>query len=133
MTPGGFAGQKLGDGVDRALAPLAPVAPGEDRLERQTLTAVARLASEAGHPLIVPSIDTSDRGRRPHRGIFAGHPGAPAGAGSPAPVRRDPSGKATSPLVYVAPLALVVLLLGARSLLGRRAGKPRPRDRDKAA
>ena len=133
VTPGGFAGQKLGNGVDRALAPLAPVTPGDDRLERQAVIAVARLASEAGHPLVVPRIDTSERGRRPHRGILAGHPGAPAGARSPATSPRDRSGSAPSPLVYLAPLALVLLLLGARSLRDGIAGRPRPRDTDEAA
>jgi hypothetical protein len=133
VTPNGFAGQKLGNGVDRALAPLAPVTPGDDRLERQALTAVARLASEAGHPLVVPSIDTSKRGRRPHRGIVAGHPGAAAGARSPATPRRDTSGSGAPPLVYVAPVALVLLLLGARSLRDRIAGRRRPRDMDKPA
>ncbi len=130
VTPVGFAGQKLGDGVDSALAALAPVAPGEDRLERQALTAVARLAREAGHPLVVPSIDTSERGRRPHRGAFGGHAGAPAVAPR-STADRDPSG-ATSPLVFIAPLAVVLLLLGARPLLARMGGERR-RDPDEPA
>lgn len=124
VTPVGFAGQKLGDGVRRALAPLAPVTAGEDRLERQAVTAVARLASAAGHPLVVPSIDTSERGQRPYRGAFAVHPGAPAVAPSPSSARRERTG-AASPLLYIAPLAAVLLLLGARPLLARIGGSRR--------
>ncbi len=130
VTPVGFAGQKLGDGVARALAGLAPVTPGDDRLERQAVTAVARLASEAGHPLVVPGIDTSERGRRPYRTALAGHAGAPAPAGSRTSLRREKTGASTSGLLYVAPLALLLLLLGARPLAGLvRRGRVSESDR----
>jgi hypothetical protein len=125
VTPVGFAGQKLGDGVSRALARLPPVTPGDDRLERQAVTAVARLASEAGRPLDVPTIDTSPRGRRPYRGPFAGHAGADGPTRPPATPRRERTGATTSPLLYVAPPALVLLLLCARPLAGR-VGRGRP-------
>lgn len=117
VTPGGFAGQKLGDGVDRALAPLAPVAAGDDRLERLALTAVARLARAAGHRLVVPRVDTSERGRRPHRSAVPGHAGRPAVA-PPAPPR-DGAGAQPAPWLYAAPLVVVLLALAGRALLGR--------------
>jgi hypothetical protein len=109
VTPVGFGGQKLGRGVD-ALAAIAPVQPGNDRLERQALTAVAELAAADGHRVAAPTIDTSERGRRPYRQDLALHAGPPGQRGS-AERGKKKEGGGSSALVYAAPAAVVVLLL----------------------
>lgn len=55
VMPGGFGGEHLGDGVNRALDPVAiDVAAGSDGLARAAIEAVARLATVNGHPTPVP-------------------------------------------------------------------------------
>ena len=121
VTPVGFGGQQLGKGVDKGvdvLAPLQPVQPDNDRLERQALTAVARLAAADGHRVTIPAIDRSELGRRPYRQNLTLHQGPPATARSPAPPANENAG-GTSALVYAAPVAIVLLLLTAGMLRDR--------------
>lgn len=55
VMPGGFGGEHLGDGVNRALDPVRiDVAAGSDGLARAAIEAVARLAGVNGHPTPVP-------------------------------------------------------------------------------
>jgi MYXO-CTERM domain-containing protein len=55
VMPGGFGGEHLGDGVNRALDPISiDVAAGSDGLARAAIEAVARLASVNGHQTPVP-------------------------------------------------------------------------------
>jgi hypothetical protein len=55
VMPGGFGGSNLGDGVDRALAPIT-IDPqgGSDGLAQAAMGGVARLATENGHRVAVP-------------------------------------------------------------------------------
>jgi hypothetical protein len=55
VMPGGFGGANLGDGVDRALAPVK-IDPGggSDALAQAAMAAVARIATENGHEVAVP-------------------------------------------------------------------------------
>jgi hypothetical protein len=118
VTPVGFGGQKLGEHVDDALAGLQPVQAGGDRLERQALTAVARLAAADGHRVAVATVDTSERGRRPYRQNLTLHQPAPA-ARPPGARRTNTNAARTSPLVYGAPVAVVLLLLAGVMLRDR--------------
>jgi hypothetical protein len=119
VTPVGFGGQKLGVHVDAALAGLQPAQAGGDRLERQALTAVARLAAADGHRVAVPAVDTSDQGRRPYRQNLTLHQQRPATARPPAARTTSKRASRTSPLVYAAPVAVVLLLLGGAMLRDR--------------
>jgi hypothetical protein len=118
VTPVGFGGQKLGKGVDE-LSALQPVQPGSDRLERQALTAVARLAAADGHRVAVPAIDMSEQGRRPHRQQLRLHQGSPPTPRPTGQTETDANADRTSPLVYAAPVAVVLLLLTGGMLRGR--------------
>ena len=55
VMPGGFGGANLGEGVDRALAPVT-IDPdgGSDALAQAAMAAVARIATENGHPINTP-------------------------------------------------------------------------------
>jgi hypothetical protein len=119
VTPVGFGGEKLGAHVDAALAGLRPLAPGDDRLERQALTAVARLAAADGHRVAVPIVDTSEQGRRPYRQNLTLHQARPPTARPPGARRTNTSASRTSPLVYGAPVAVVLLLLAGVMLRDR--------------
>jgi hypothetical protein len=119
VTSVGFGGQRLGVHVNAALAGLQPVQAGGDRLERQALTAVARLAAADGHRVAVPTVDTSDRGRRPYRQNLPLHQPRPATARPPATGATSKSASRTSPLVYASPVAFVLLLLGGAMLRDR--------------
>jgi hypothetical protein len=127
VTPVGFGGRQLGDGVNRALDGLEPVQGGGDRLARQALIAVARLAAEDGHRVTMPPVDTSPRGRRPYRETAQLHGNSPGAATTPG-AAGPRSGEGGSPLlVYGGPVALVVALLLGMSLrdrLRRRASAP---------
>lgn len=97
VMPGGFGGEQLGDGVNRALDPVTiDVAAGSDGLARAALEAVARLASVNGHRTPIPP---------------------EAGAG-PAPGHGGAGG--TSPWVVIGPLAALLLVAGAAVVLRRR-------------
>jgi hypothetical protein len=132
VTPVGFGGQKLGDSVDDALAALQPVQPGEDRLERQAMTAVARLAAADGHRVALPVIDTSEQGRRPYRQNVTLHKRRPAPSRPPAKPKANGGG--TSPLVYAALIAIVVMLLATGMLRDRvrRRREPAAADEPRA-
>lgn len=55
VMPGGFGGEHLGDGVNRALDPITiDVTAGSDGLARAAIEAVARLATVNGFPTPVP-------------------------------------------------------------------------------
>jgi hypothetical protein len=116
VMPLGFGGQKLGPGA--GALPQQQVQPGDDRLERRALDAVAQLAAADGHRVAVPAIDTSELGRRPYRGKIQVHQGQQPAA--PAARTRAKSGGGTSALVYVAPVAVVLLLLGGVVVRDRR-------------
>jgi hypothetical protein len=121
VMPAGFGTQHVRGDVARALAGLQPVRGGGDRLARQALTAVARLAAADGHRVDVPRAETGPRARRPYRQPVVEHeasvppPAAPSvtarGAGS--------GGDGASPLVYAAPVALILALLGAAAVRER--------------
>lgn len=129
VMPFGFGGQRLGAGVNRALAGLPPVQGGGDALARQAMTAVARLAAEDGHRVAVPAVDASTLGRRPYRESAQLHTRAQAPAATSA-VSSPATGKNGTPAwLYVAPVALVVaflLALTLRDRLGRGPTEYRP-------
>src|SRR3712207_1066609 len=55
VMPVGFGGDNLGEGVDRALAPIEIDAEGgSDALAQAAMAAVARIATENGHPIDIP-------------------------------------------------------------------------------
>ncbi|HEV7808722.1 MAG TPA: hypothetical protein VGO80_23155 [Solirubrobacteraceae bacterium] len=120
VTPQGFGGQQLGDGVDRALAGLAPARADGDALARQALTAVSRLAQEDGHGVPTPEIDESAAGRRPYRDGAALHPGAQLPATAPAGSPRRGGGGSTWWL-YAGPAIVLVVALIVLNARGRRA------------
>jgi hypothetical protein len=97
VMPGGFGGEQLGDGVNRALDPVKiDVSAGSDGLARAALEAVARLATVNGHATPVPA------------------EAAAAGA-------QTPSGSGgTSPWVFIGPLAGLLVLAGAAGVVLRR-------------
>lgn len=130
VTPLGFGGQKLGAHVDDALAGLQPVQAGDDRLERQALTAVARLAAADGHRVVVPAVDASEQGRRPYRQNLALHRPAPAAARPPGAGRTNGNAGRTSPLAYGAPVAVVLLLLSGVMLRDRLRRRRETADAD---
>jgi hypothetical protein len=119
VTPVGFGGQKLGAHVDDALAGLQPVQAGDDRLERQALTAVARLAAADGHRVAVPAIDTSEQGRRPYRQNLTLHQSPATAARPPGARKTKQNAGRTSPLVFAAPIAVVAALLAGAMLRDR--------------
>jgi hypothetical protein len=119
VTPQGFGGQRLGAGVDRALADLGPVSADGDALARQALTAVARLAQEDHHGVPTPEIDDSEAGRRPYRDSAALHPGAQLPVTAPAGSTRR--GGDSAWWLYAAPAIVLVVLLIVLNARGRRA------------
>jgi hypothetical protein len=126
VMPVGFGTQHVRGDVARALAGLEPVRGGGDRLARQALTAVARLAAADGHRVGVPPVQTGPRARQPYRQPVVRHEGSvppPAAPSVTAPgaVSGDDG---ASPLVYAVPVALIVALLGAAAVRERvRAGR----------
>jgi hypothetical protein len=58
-----------------------------------------------------PRIDTSERGRRPYRQKITLHQGSPAAARPPGAAETSDDAGRTSPLVYAAPVGVVLLLL----------------------
>jgi hypothetical protein len=99
VMPGGFGGQHLGDGVNRALDPVKiDVAGSSDGLARAAIEAVARLATVNGHRTPVPAA--------------AAAPGSAGGTG----------GGGTSAWVFIGPLAALVLAAAAAGYV-RRARK----------
>lgn len=134
VTPVGFGGERLGAHVDDALSGLQPVQAGEDRLERQALTAVARLAAADGHRVALPIVDTSEQGRRPYRQNLTLHQPRQPAARSPGARRTNTSAGGTSPLVYGAPVAIVLLVLAGVMLRDRlRRRRETPADGDRSA
>lgn len=120
VTPQGFGGQRLGAGVDRALADLGSVSADGDALARQALTAVARLAQEDHHGVPTPEIDDSGAGRRPYRDSAALHPGSQLPVTAPAGSTRRGGGDSAWWL-YAAPAIVLVVLLIVLNARGRRA------------
>ena len=99
VMPGGFGGQHLGDGVNRALDPVRiDVAGSSDGLARAAIEAVARLATVNGHPTPVPA------------------------AAAPAHSAGGTGGGGTLPWVFIGPLAVLVLAAAAAGYV-RRARK----------
>lgn len=97
IMPAGFGGQNLGDGVDKALAPVKVDTDREsDGLAQAAMVAVARLATENGFPLDVP----------------------PEATAVPGEAEDDGGSSPASALVYIAPL---ILVLGGAILAGRAA------------
>jgi hypothetical protein len=97
VMPGGFGGEHLGAGVNRALDPVnIDVAASSDGLARAAIEAVARLATVNGHRTAVPAV--------------AGDP-APAGPGG---------GSGTSAWVFIGPLAALVLAAAGAAVVLRR-------------
>ncbi|MCW2968717.1 MAG: hypothetical protein JWM71_2489 [Solirubrobacteraceae bacterium] len=95
VMPGGFGGEHLGDGVNRALDPVKiDVAAASDGLARAAIEAVARLATVNGHPTKVPA--------------------------SVAPAGGHKGGGGTSPWVFIGPLAALVLAAAAAGFVVRR-------------
>jgi hypothetical protein len=103
VMPGGFGGANLGEGVDRALAEVT-INPdgGSDGLAQAAMAAVARIATENGHPTDVPpeatlTLSDSEKG----------------------------SGGGTSALVFLAPaLLLFAGLFIAGRISARRKSTP---------
>lgn len=123
VMPQGFGGQRLGEDFEGVLTGLSPVAPGDraDGLVLLALTAVARLAASNGHPVAFPKIDRTARGLRPYRVRRAVHPGRPNTRAAEGLDTSASSGAGTeSPLPFVAPVALVLLMIGTRTLVDRR-------------
>ncbi len=116
VTPVGIGGQRLGAGVDRGLSGLHPVQPGSDRLERQALTAVQRLAALDGHRVTAPEIDMSTLGRRPYRQTVTVHRGPRGASPRESGGGSAPGAGGISPLLFAAPIALAALLLGGATL-----------------
>jgi hypothetical protein len=136
VTPVGFGGQKLGRGVEGqvdVLSSLRAVQPGNDRLERQALTAVARLAAADGHRVALPSVDTSEQGRRPYRQDVTLHQGSPAAGRPPSAGDTTDDASGTSPLVYAAPIGVVLLLLSGGMLRDRARRRRRTTRSDQPA
>lgn len=99
VMPGGFGGSGLGDGVDRALAPVKITTDkGSDGLAQAALAGVARIATENGHELATP----------PEASIALGK------------ASKTRSGGGTSPLLFVAP---ALLLFGGLFVAGRIAAR----------
>jgi hypothetical protein len=121
VTPVGFGGQRLGDGVNRALAGLDPVEGGGDPLARQALTAVARLSAQDGHAVTMPRIDTSVLGRRPYREAATLHGGSPTPSAALPATRVNKNGGGSSWLIYVVPLAFVLAGLTVMTLREARS------------
>jgi hypothetical protein len=101
VMPGGFGGSNLGDGVDRALAPVK-IRPdgGSDALAQAAMAAVARIATSNGHKVAVPpeaSLKVSKSAKK--------------------------SGGGTSPVVFLAP---ALLLFGGLFVAGRIAARREP-------
>ncbi len=93
----GFGGDNLGQRVDEALRGLDPSADGPpDVLARVATVAVARLATLNGHRVPVPPLPPLPKGDS-----------------------EDDEG-GTSPVIYLAPLLLVVLGVGLATWHGRR-------------
>lgn len=98
VMPAGFGGKNLGDGVDDALSPIEIDNKAQsDGLARAALEAVARLATANGFDLPVPPEATAK----------------PTGA-------EEDDGGGISPVVFVAPLVLVLLGAGLAGRLARR-------------
>jgi hypothetical protein len=94
VMPGGYGGVNLGEGVDKALAPVKIQADaGSDGLARAALAAIARIATENGHAVDVP----------PEASLKVGKASAKGGGG-------------TSPIFFIAP---AVLLFGGLFVAGR--------------
>jgi hypothetical protein len=94
--PGGFGGSNLGDGVAQALAKVTIQAnAASDGLARAAIAAVARIATENGHPVPVP----------PEASVKLGK--------STASAKR----KSTSPLVFALP---ALLLFGGLFVVTKR-------------
>jgi len=104
VMPGGFGGNNLGDRVDEALAPVAiDAAAQSDGLARAAISAVARLATINGHAVATPPEATLK--------LAARHESTKRSSG-------------TSPLVFIAPVVLVLLGAGlAGRLAARRRGE----------
>jgi hypothetical protein len=101
VMPGGFGGSNLGDGVDRALAPVKiDAGGGSDALAQAAMAAVARIATENGHQVPVPpeaSLKVSKSAKK--------------------------SGGGTSPVVFLAP---ALLLFAGLFVAGRIAARRQP-------
>lgn len=99
VMKGGFGGSNLGDGVDRALAPITINEDAQsDGLAQAAVAAVARIASENGHRVTAPA-----------------EASAPLGKSSASTKR-----KSTSPLVFALP---AVLLFAGLFVAGRIAAR----------
>ncbi|HUR07879.1 MAG TPA: hypothetical protein VM347_35420, partial [Nonomuraea sp.] len=98
VMPAGFGGNNLGEGVDDALSPIEIDTEAQsDGLARAALEAVARLATANGFDLPVP----------------------PEATAKPADAEKYDGG-GVSPVVFVAPLVLVILGAGLAGRLARR-------------
>ena len=118
VMPAGFGTQHVRGDVARALAGLQPGRGDGDRLARQALTAVARLAAADGHGVAVPPVATGPRARHPYRQPIVEHEASvppPAAPSVTAPGAAS-GGGGGSPLVYAAPVALILALLGAAAV-----------------
>lgn len=106
IMPAGFGGQNLGAGVDRALAPVKiNTEEASDGLARAALRGIPRLARQAGFPLKTP-----------------------AAAGAPAVAGGQDDGPGPPPLVFIAPLLLVLVGAGLAGRMARKHSTDEPGD-----
>jgi hypothetical protein len=102
VTPSGFSGSGLGNGVDAALAPVKiDAAAQSDGLARAAIEAVARIATANGHPTPIPAV-----------------------AKLPLAHRHESSARAgTSPLPFLLPILAIAGGLAVAGWLARRRSR----------
>jgi GNAT superfamily N-acetyltransferase len=104
VMPAGFGGDNLGDRIDEALAPVrVDPAAQSDGLARAAIHAVARIATLNGHAVPVPKE-----------------------ASAPLPARNQSTKRSSgaSPVVFVAPVLLVLLGAALAGRIATKRGRP---------